>query len=175
MEGVLRIDHEKVNIIPLKIYKDALRNLMMIEFIIGQADQVAASENQEWITEILQTCDIDGSFAKSLNLKYNNAHHFGTDHAPRNIVKFLKDLQHAAISLRETVQVMGDVHTGIEHYSMCVGQYDEEDQFHAARVRDRYISIRLAPNRCFMPYTYFRSNVTYHLLIDTPETTWLEL
>ncbi len=142
----------------------------MIEFCRGQGSQEPASlENQQAIKDMLLS-----SFTADLNYQFNNYDHFGSCEAPGNMQGFLQDVHDAFLSERETLQVMGDIHSGAEHYSMLIGQYGPDDTFHPARVLDKYISVRLKPNtRGYMPYDHLYPDVVYHILVDTPQVTFL--
>lgn len=148
----------------------------MIGFCNGQGAQALASlGQQEAIEGMLKTCACPGSLTNMLNIQFNNAQHFGTGHAPLDIYGYLDDLQHAVVSSKEVVQVMGGVHSGAEHYTQLIGQTDPSGTFQPARVTDSYISIRVSPSSQSKPYKNLIPNSTYHLLVDTPQITWVPL
>lgn len=148
----------------------------MIEFYRGQgSQQPACPESQHMIENMLLTCPLSDSFIGSLNYKFNNYHHFGSYDAPGNMQGFLYDLHDAFISNIETLQVLGDVHSGAEHYSGLIGQYGQDNIFYPARVLDKYISVRLKQNtHGYKPYANLYPDIVYHLLVDTPYVTFTE-
>jgi hypothetical protein len=124
---------------------------MVLQFDSAHID----SREKQWIEGVFRDLLNERSYFANLQVLYNHSHHFTTVSSDKNICsfEFLRDLGRKAQHQRNTIKVMGSIHSNYHSSGVLLDSRNGKPIF----VKDTYIRIKVEGENGFR-----------HLLVSPP-------